>query len=163
MVSENPAPLIGLPTKVIGAIGITGAIASIIVLMFGKFIAGIIGFGHRIGIVSAVGQGLLEVLENIIHFLSNTISYARLAILLIVHVALLLLLNTAWEALGIASLPLLIIGNIGIILLEGMLVFIQALRLHLYEFFTKFFEGTGHEFNKIAEETPFVRIKLHSS
>ena len=158
MTEDAPAPLIGLPTSLVGTVGIAGAIASIFALLFGKLAAGFAGLGPKVGFVSAIGQGLLEVLENIIHFLSNTISYARLAILLIVHIALLLLLNTAWEALGIVSLPILVVGNVGIILLEGMLVFIQALRLHLYEFFTKFYDGVGYEFRRIAEETPFARV-----
>jgi len=158
--ATNPVPLIGLPTNVVGTAGIGGAISTIIILMFGRFVIGLAGKGRRVGIVAAMGYGLLEVLENIIHFLSNSISYARLTILLIIHTALLLLVNSAWEAIGPSSLPILIIGNIGIMLLEGMLVFIQALRLHLYEFFEKFFEGEGQPFRKIAQETPYARIRL---
>jgi V/A-type H+-transporting ATPase subunit I len=98
--------------------------------------------------------------ETPIHFLSNTISYSRLTILLIVHAALLLLLNTAWEALGLVSLPLLLVGNVGIMLLEGMLVFIQAMRLHVYEFFSKFYDGTGQAFRKLSRQTPFVNLRI---
>ncbi len=158
--STSPAPITGLPTNLVGSIGVYGAIACIIILMIGRLVAGLTGLGHRVSVISSVGQGLLEVLENIIHFLSNTISYARLTILLIVHTALLILLNTAWGALGITALPLLIIGNIGIILLEGMLVFIQSMRLHIYEFFSKFYDGTGEQFKRIAAETPFAKIRL---
>ncbi|MDW8084091.1 MAG: V-type ATPase 116kDa subunit family protein [Candidatus Caldarchaeum sp.] len=158
--TESPAPLINLPTNLVGSIGIFGAVACIFVLLFGRYVAGATGLGHRTSLISSIGSGLLEVLENIIHFLSNTISYARITILLIVHVALLLLLNTAWEALGPASLPLLIVGNAGIILLEGLLVFIQAMRLHVYEFFSKFYDGTGRPFKKLSRETPYVRISF---
>ena len=160
MTSNSPAPIIGLPTSVVGTVGVYGAIACIFVLMVGRLVAGLMGIGHKVSVIASVGQGLLEVLENIIHFLSNTISYSRLTILLIVHTALLVLLNSAWEALGIASLPLMIIGNIGIILLEGMMVFIQSMRLHIYEFFSKFYDGTGESFRRIARETPFVKIRL---
>ncbi|MCG3227036.1 MAG: hypothetical protein H7645_08960, partial [Candidatus Heimdallarchaeota archaeon] len=38
---------------------------------------------------------------------------------------------------------ILIIGNIFVIVLEGLLVFVQTLRLHFYEFFSKFYEGSG--------------------
>ncbi|MEM4417047.1 MAG: V-type ATPase 116kDa subunit family protein [Nitrososphaerota archaeon] len=158
--STSPAPLINLPTNQVGAIGVYGSVACIVVLMVGRLVAGYTGLGHRVSVISSVGQGLLEVLENIIHFLSNTISYARLTILLIVHSALMILLNSAWEALGPVSLPLLIIGNIGIILLEGMMVFIQSMRLHIYEFFSKFYEGVGEPFRRLAYETPYTRIRL---
>lgn len=158
--STNPAPLLNLPTNLVGAVGVYGAVACIITLLFGRYVVGITGLGHRTSIIASVGAGLLEVLENIIHFLSNTISYSRLTILLIVHAALLLLLNTAWEALGLVSLPLLLVGNIGIMLLEGMLVFIQAMRLHVYEFFSKFYEGTGQAFRKLIRQTPFVNLRI---
>lgn len=158
--TEKPAPLLNLPTNFVGSIGIYGAVACIIVLLVGRFVAGVTGLGHKTSLISSIGAGLLEVLENIIHFLSNTISYARITILLIVHIALLLLLNTAWEALGIVSLPLLIVGNAGIILLEGLLVFIQAMRLHVYEFFSKFYDGTGTPFKGLSKETPYIRISF---
>ncbi|MEM1948607.1 MAG: V-type ATPase 116kDa subunit family protein [Candidatus Caldarchaeum sp.] len=158
--TDVPAPLLNLPTNLVGVIGICGAVACIIVLMFGRFVAGLAGLGHKISLISSIGLGLLEVLENIIHFLSNTISYARITILLIVHIALLLLLNTAWEALGIASLPLLIVGNAGIIALEGLLVFIQAMRLHVYEFFSKFYDGTGKPFRGLSKQTLYAKISF---
>ncbi|MEM3095638.1 MAG: V-type ATPase 116kDa subunit family protein [Nitrososphaerota archaeon] len=160
LTSTSTAPLIGLPTNLVGSIGVYGAVASIVVLMIGRLVAGLAGLGHSVSVIASVGQGLLEVLENIIHFLSNTISYSRLTILLIVHTALLVLLNSAWEALGVVSLPLMVIGNIGIILLEGMMVFIQSMRLHIYEFFSKFYEGTGEPFRSINNETPFAKIKF---
>jgi hypothetical protein len=37
----------------------------------------------------------------------------------------------------------LVFGNMVVILLEGLLVFINAIRLHFYEFFFKFYQGTG--------------------
>ena len=54
---------------------------------------------------------------------------------------------------GIAPLPggiaISIIGNAIVIVLEGMIVAIQVVRLRYYEFFSKFFNETGREF------TPF--------
>ena len=40
----------------------------------------------------------------------------------------------------------LLIGNIIIIGLEGLIVFIQSLRLEYYELFSKYFTGDGYEF-----------------
>jgi V/A-type H+/Na+-transporting ATPase subunit I len=39
-----------------------------------------------------------------------------------------------------------IFGNLVIIVLEGMIVAIQVVRLQYYEFFSKFFTETGVEF-----------------
>lgn len=159
LTSQNPAPIIGVPSYILGNIGVLGGIACIFMLILGRPIVNLIK-GNRAGFIGAAGTGMLEVLENIIHFLSNTISYARLTILLLVHVALMLLVNNVWYALGIASIPILIIGNLGIMALEGMIVFIQSLRLHLYEFFTKFFEGSGRPFKPLKPETVYVDIEI---
>lgn len=96
--------------------------------------------------------------ERLPGFLSNTVSYVRLAALLTVHASLLLALNRAWS-MGIAALPLIVIGNILIAALEALLVFIQDLRLHLYEWFTKFYSGSGVIFRKIMPPTTYVDLK----
>jgi V/A-type H+-transporting ATPase subunit I len=47
-------------------------------------------------------------------------------------------------------------GNIFVIALEGLIVFIHTLRLHFYEWFSKFYQGTGTEFN------PFIQKFIHT-
>ncbi len=104
-----------------------------------------------IGMVLMVG-----VIEGIIgkvpQLLSNTISYVRLAILLGVHAALMIVVNLLWQA-GPAAIPAIVIFNILIILFEGLIVYIQDLRLHLYEWFTKFYGGTGAPFRQLKPVT----------
>ena len=51
---------------------------------------------------------------------------------------------------GIRSVLILILGNILVIGLEGLTAGIQALRLSYYEFFTKFFHGTGKLYTPIS-------------
>ena len=51
------------------------------------------------------------------------------------------------------------IFNIMIILLEGLIVYIQDMRLHLYEWFTKFYNGEGVPFRRILPERERIRIK----
>jgi len=41
------------------------------------------------------------------------------------------------------SLLVVVLGNAFVILLEGLVVAIQSMRLHYYEFFGKFFTGEG--------------------
>jgi V/A-type H+-transporting ATPase subunit I len=45
------------------------------------------------------------------------------------------------------ALIIMIFGNAVIIVLEGMIVAIQVVRLQYYEFFSKFFTETGVEFS----------------
>lgn len=45
-----------------------------------------------------------------------------------------------------ANIIALIVGNIIIIGLEGLIVFIQSLRLEYYEMFSKYYTGDGYEF-----------------
>ena len=42
-----------------------------------------------------------------------------------------------------------VFGNIFVLVLEGLLVGVQSLRLEFYEMFHRFFEGSGHEFKPI--------------
>jgi len=80
-----------------------------------------------------------------------------------VHVALMSTTNGGVEFfmsegnLGVA-IGLLFLGNIGVMMMEGLLVYIQALRLHLYEWFTKFYEGSGTSFRKIVPEMLYTSI-----
>jgi len=41
------------------------------------------------------------------------------------------------------SVLVVVFGNAFVIVLEGLVVSIQAMRLHYYEFFSKFFRGEG--------------------
>ena len=51
-----------------------------------------------------------------------------------------------------AKIAILVIGNVVIIGLEGLIVFIQTLRLEYYEFFSKFYKGGGVSFKPVRWE-----------
>ena len=95
-------------------------------------------------------------LGKTVESLAHTISYARIGIMLLVHAALLLTVNNSFYALGGAesagAWAMIIGGNIGIMMIEGLIVYIQSLRLHLYEFFTKWYDGNGYEFRQLRPE-----------
>jgi len=100
---------------------------------------------------------LMEVLlGKTVESLAHTISYARLGIMLLVHAALLMTVNNAFASLGGSSSPaamaMIIGGNLGIMMIEGLIVYIQSLRLHLYEFFTKWYVGGSQPFRQIRPE-----------
>jgi len=102
-------------------------------------------------------------LIRLVELFANTISYTRIGIMLLVHVALMGTANNGVEfffssgnfAVGIVVA---ILGNLGVMMIEGLLVYIQALRLHLYEWFTKFYEGSGVPFKKLVPELLYTSI-----
>jgi len=100
---------------------------------------------------------IMEVLlGKTVESLAHTISYARLGIMLLVHAALLLTVNNAFTSLGGSesggAMAMIIGGNLGIMMIEGLIVYIQSLRLHLYEFFTKWYVGGSQPFRQIRPE-----------
>jgi V/A-type H+/Na+-transporting ATPase subunit I len=107
------------------------------------------------------GGGLMGIvievlLVRIIEVLSNVISYTRLGIMLLVHAALLVTVNQSYEHGG--GLAVLIGGNIGIMLIEGLIVYIQDIRLHLYEWFPKWYRGEGVEFKKLLPKMLYSNL-----
>ncbi|MGI5174115.1 ATPase [Treponema sp. OMZ 840] len=130
------------------AIGIT---------LFGVFFAHPLGAlveGHRPifpnGIGSAFIEGVVEILEIVSSYLSNSVSFLRVGAFALAHAVLGFIIFTMTELIGGAGgLLVQILGNAVVIVLEGMIVAIQVIRLQYYEFFSKFFTETGREF------TPF--------
>jgi V/A-type H+-transporting ATPase subunit I len=151
---------IPIPVPLAISISLPLLLASVIVMIVGKPIAIKLGKVHgeeSIGMVFFMG--IIEILEKVASSLANTISYTRLAILLFVHSALLMVLNMAVHTSLAIGAPILFIGNIGIIALEAIIVYIQDLRLHLYEWFTKFYEGTGVLFRRIMPDAKLIEIE----
>jgi V/A-type H+-transporting ATPase subunit I len=101
-------------------------------------------------------QSLAEVLEKFISMLSNTLSYVRVGAFAIVHagftgaVFVIARLAGGGEAVGFGYWAVVVLGNLFVIGLEGFIVTIQTMRLHYYEFFSKFFLGGGATFEPLA-------------
>ena len=94
---------------------------------------------------------VVELLEIFSGYLANTLSFMRVAGLGIAHVSLMIAFFTIAEMTsGIFSIVILILGNILVLGLEGLSAGVQALRLNYYEFFTKFFHGTGKLYTPIS-------------
>jgi V/A-type H+-transporting ATPase subunit I len=93
-----------------------------------------------------------ETLESWLAFLTNTLSHVRLAAFALAHAALFeAVFAIAGMLRGVPGLPVLahILGNAVIIGLEGLVVSVQTLRLHYYEFFARFFQAGGTEFKPV--------------
>lgn len=86
-----------------------------------------------------------NVLETFLSILSNGISFIRIGAFAINHVGLFIAFQTVADMIGsrTGNVAMFLIGNIVIICLEGLIVFIQGLRLFYYELFSKYYKGEG--------------------
>lgn len=102
--------------------------------------------------MTAVNGGF-EVMETVMTFLTNTVSFSRVGAFALAHGGLSLAVytlagivhdspgGTVWSACVV------VLGNLLILALEGLIVFVQCMRLEYYEFFSKFFEGGGKRYS----------------
>jgi V/A-type H+/Na+-transporting ATPase subunit I len=105
------------------------------------------------GLAGAFMESCVGAFEAVLSYLANTISFVRLAAYAMSHAALLFAaFMVAAEVRNFPvggnlwSLLVIILGNLIAIVLEGVIASVQALRLEYYEFFGKFFSGSGQPF-----------------
>lgn len=86
-----------------------------------------------------------EMFETVMGFFSNTLSFIRVGAFAINHVGLFMAFHALGQMLGssVGNIFMIVLGNIFIVCLEGLIVFIQAIRLEYYELFSKYFNGEG--------------------
>jgi len=114
------------------------------------------GAAHGDSLLLASVESVVDVFEGVLGYMANTISFVRLAAYAMSHAALLAATflmaremsrlvggGGLGSALGVA---IIIVGNVLTILLEGIIASVQAIRLQYYEFFGKFFSGSGRAF-----------------
>ena len=115
------------------------------------------------GALAFIMEGFVEIMETFSSYFSNTLSFLRVGAFALAHAVFSFIVFYFTEDLvrsGVsgtysavsgffAAALLMIAGNAIIIVLEGLIVAIQVMRLQYYEFFNKFFIETGAEF------TPF--------
>ncbi|MEG0770384.1 MAG: V-type ATPase 116kDa subunit family protein [Clostridia bacterium] len=97
--------------------------------------------------VDFIIQNIFELLEVLLSFLTNTISFIRIGAYAMSHAGMMLVVFILARGTGEANnLIVVILGNILVMGLEGMIVAIQALRLEFYEIFSRFYSGEGRAF-----------------
>ena len=96
---------------------------------------------------------VVEGFETVQGYLSNTLSFLRVAAFSLNHVALAIAVFTLADMLGTAGHWItVVLGNVFIIVLEGFIVSIQVLRLEYYEGFSRYFRGDGRAFHPLRFE-----------
>jgi V/A-type H+/Na+-transporting ATPase subunit I len=99
---------------------------------------------------AAVGA-LAELVERGLQLLINTLSFARVGAFALAHAGLSSAIVALMDAAGntVGATAVLVVGNVIVIVLEGLVVSIQTTRLVLFEFFTRFLEAQGRVFRPL--------------
>jgi V/A-type H+-transporting ATPase subunit I len=106
-------------------------------------------------------------IESTLALFSNSLSFIRLAAFAVAHETFGVLTGmftvgstsiTPENLMHLLTNPISLVTfifiNIAVIGLEGLLSFIQAMRLTFYEFFTKFYSANGRPFLRVRELLP---------
>ena len=147
IVKVNPLPM---------PVALCLLIISIIMIVFSKPIAAKIEKRDEVFESSASDyyvESSFSIIEALLSVFSNLVSFTRVGAFAINHVGLYMAFEVMSKLVGggIFGIIILIFGNVLIIGLEGMIVFIQGLRLEFYEMFSKYYQGNGRRFRPIKE------------
>jgi V/A-type H+-transporting ATPase subunit I len=112
-------------------------------LVVSPLISLIVSVGIAEGFTEGFGMGV----EIFAETLSHTISYSRVMALGLIHSA----MSSLFLVLGgvehgyfpLSSIPIVAIGTLLVMIIEGLVVFVHDLRLHWVEWFSKFYLGEG--------------------
>jgi V/A-type H+-transporting ATPase subunit I len=107
------------------------------------------------GFIMYLVQAFMDLFEVLISQLSNTLSYVRVGAFAVAHGGLSAAFFKLAELIGggehgVGYWVMLVVGNLFFITLEALIVGIQTMRLHYYEFLGKFFTGGGMRFEPLA-------------
>ncbi|NCC91114.1 MAG: ATPase, partial [Spirochaetia bacterium] len=111
------------------------------------------GERHEIShvVLDSVMEFLVDVLEIFTGYLSNTLSFMRVAGLGIAHASLMESFKELSSMVdGFGGVAIFILGNVLVIVLEGLSAGIQSLRLNYYEFFSRYFTGKGVAYEPVG-------------
>lgn len=127
------AHLVGLPWLLIGAL--------------------VVGHGRPL---VRIGLALGELFESLFQLAVNTLSFARVGAFALAHAGLSQAVVGLADIAGNAGWLVLVLGNVFILALEGLVVFIQTTRLVLFEFFIRFLRGEGKGFTPLPAPDYFA-------
>jgi len=130
-------------------------------VMFGGFFRNMVE-GHTLIEGKGIGgfgmflvQSVMDLVETGISMLSNTLSFIRVGAFAVAHGGLsLAIFALAGEEPTIGFWITIALGNVFIIGFEGLIVYIQTMRLHYYEILGKFFHGGGMQFEPLKLRPP---------
>ncbi len=95
-----------------------------------------------------------ETFETLLSYVSNTLSYLRVGGFVLVHAGMMTVVFVLAEMSPTFFIPVVIVGNIFVIAMEGLIAGIQVMRLEYYELFNRFYLAGG---------TPFTPLQIKTS
>lgn len=102
---------------------------------------------EKTGAGMIVVQAVFELVEVLLSYFSNTISFVRIGAFAVSHAAMMeVVMMLAGAESGSPNILVVILGNLFVCGMEGLIVGIQVLRLEYYEMFSRFYKGDGREF-----------------
>lgn len=117
----------------------------------GKFVARHKDIKPENGMGAYITENIFEMIEYILSYLSNTMSFLRVGGFILSHAGMMAVVMALGEMFGgVGNALVLVIGNVFVMCLEGLIVGIQVLRLEFYEIFSRFYSGDGKPYQPAA-------------
>lgn len=123
------------------------------------------GDGKVESIADFVMQNFFEVIEYILSYFSNTVSFLRIGAFVLVHSGMMMVFFSLAGSpespadVSIGGWFAIALGNVFVMALEGLLTGIQSLRLEYYEMFSRFYDGDGRSFTGVGSPQKNTMIK----
>ncbi len=114
-------------------------------------------------------EASVELVDTLFSFFANTISFVRVAAFAAVHAGVFIAIFALADTIshlrmgGVLSIGVHVAANVVVILLEGLTVSVQVLRLEYYEFFGKFFRGGGEAYKPLTVGGGAEEVHQHVS
>ena len=141
---------LGIPTVVF----IIMLVASILAMYFAEPLTRLIEGEKKLFPSGAMFfvESFFELFEVILSFCTNTISFLRIGAFAVIHVGMMMAVSSLSAGGGVGGMIVTVLGNIIVMVLEGLIVAIQVLRLEYYEMFSRYYNGHGREFVSIKNK-----------
>lgn len=96
-------------------------------------------------------EAFFELFEIVLSFITNTMSYLRVAGFVLTHAGMMLVVFTLMDMSSSGGPVIFVLGNLFVMGLEILIVGIQVLRLEFYEMFSRYYQGDGIAFKSLKE------------
>ena len=137
-----------------GTAYVLGLIVLPLIIMFlreplGELVKGK-GFHIHESLGDFIAANFFECFEFLLGYATNTLSFVRVGGFVLSHAGMMSVVLALAEMSGGMSPGVMILGNLFVIVLEGLLVGIQVLRLEFYEMFSRYYTGGGKAFKPVS-------------